>query len=327
MKKNYDKTIIVFGGTIAAYHFITVAKKNGFKVVVFSDHIKLNEIIINNKSFRNFLIDENIKFIETLKINKKILTPYVKKNTLGISIVTFWIFKQDIIDLFNGNLYNYHGAILPKEKGGGTFTWKILSQSYEGGLTIHKITESIDEGPIVIEKKFTYPKNLIRPIDFANYRNVLEKKILYKFVSNIKNKRPLKEKNQKKKNSYYWPLLNTSLNGIINWNWNNEQIKIFINAFDKPYKGASTLYKNKLVFIKNVIYSKSNLTFHPFQSGIIIRKEEDGIFFSTSTGIIKVGIINDKKGNNIIQKLKIGERFYSTSQMIDKSLSIKAIYI
>ena len=118
-----------------------------------------------------------------------------------------------------------------------------------------------------------------------------------------------------------------NLNGIINWSWNNEQIESFINAFDEPYKGASTLYKNKLVFIKNVISNKPNSSFHPFQAGIIIRKEKDGISFSTSTGIIKVGIVNDKMGNNIIQKLRIGERLYSTSQMIDKSLSIKAIYI
>ena len=35
-------------------------------------------------------------------------------------------FQKKIIKLFNGNLFNYHAADLPSERGGANISWRIL---------------------------------------------------------------------------------------------------------------------------------------------------------------------------------------------------------
>ena len=41
---------------------------------------------------------------------------------------------------------------------------------------------------------------------------------------------------QLKKNSTYWPRIDTESHGWINWNWSGEEILNFIKAFDDPNK-------------------------------------------------------------------------------------------
>ena len=320
------RRIVVFGGNNATYFFAINAINKGFDVIVFSDPYRLDCKINDGRTLKEAMESDNIKYIETIKITKELVSSYIDNDPIGISIVTFWIFKDDIIELFNGRLYNYHGARLPEEKGGGTFTWKTLSQSYKGGLTIHKIDSGIDTGPIVLQKKFSFPESCKKPIDFEIYKDKLEKNLLEEFILKLAGTFPPDEQQQQTTNSYYWPLLNTNINGVINWDWDYKNIEIFINAFDDPYEGASTEYKNKRVYIRNCTSMKSELQFHPFQSGIIIRKDKEGIYVAALGGILKIKNVLNEASKDITQNVKLGERLYSPISIIDHSLRNKAKY-
>ena len=319
--------VIVFGGTSAAYFFITEAIKSGLDVIVVTTPFRLSGKIDKKRSFREALTEEKINYLEVQEnLTKEILKPFINDHTIGISIVTFWIFKEEIINLFGGRLYNYHGALLPEEKGGGTFTHKILSQFYEGGMNIHRVDLDIDTGPIILEKRFQFPKDCKKTIDFEKYKEGIEQEFLKEFLSMIQSHQELKEYNQSDKDSFYFPLVNTIINGVIDWRWECQDIDIFIKAFDDPYEGASTKYMGKVVHLKNSKFLSTTRRFHPFQRGIILRKDAKGIYIASIGGMLKIGNVIDENNEDITKNVRLGERFHSPISMIENALEEKAKY-
>ena len=327
IRAQITKRIVIFGGTSAAFFFISRAIESGIEVVLITTPFRLSAKIDKNRTFREALNEQNITLIEVSgNLSKDILEPYVDDYTIGISIVTFWIFNAEIIKLFKGHLFNYHGALLPEEKGGGTFTHKILSKFYEGGLNIHRIDLSIDSGPIVLEKRFQFSQECKKTIDFEEFKQNFEEELLDDFLSLILSGKQIKFYPQKKSDSFYFPLLNTKINGVIDWSWKCSDIDIFIKAFDDPYDGASTRYKNKLVHLKGSEVISTEREFHPFQNGIIIKKDNKGVYIASIGGILKVESFFDENNCNITDDVKLGERLYSPTSMIENSMQEKARY-
>ena len=72
--------------------------------------------------------------------------------------------------------------------------------------------------------------------------------------------------------SRYNPRLNTKINGFIDWSLNSRDLINFINAFDDPYKGASTYLNNGKfgrLYLKRVQLHGGDTPNHPFMSGIV----------------------------------------------------------
>ena len=69
--------------------------------------------------FRKQKINNDFK-----KLINKICDP---KKTLFISYSSRWIFnKDDIKNIFTGNIINFHNSRLPLDAGGGGYTWRIM---------------------------------------------------------------------------------------------------------------------------------------------------------------------------------------------------------
>jgi folate-dependent phosphoribosylglycinamide formyltransferase PurN len=65
-----------------------------------------------------------------------------------------YIFKQDIISLARDTL-NIHPAYLPYCRGRDPIVWAIR-KDYPAGVTLHSITQGVDEGPIWYREKVPY---------------------------------------------------------------------------------------------------------------------------------------------------------------------------
>lgn len=326
MNKNKIQRIILFGGSRNILYCAKSAIKKGFEVILFTDTFRLATVINEKGTLKQNLKKEGIDYNETDNLSKELISPYVNKNTLGISIVTFWIFTPEIIELFQGRLYNFHGARLPSERGGGTYTWKILSKIRLGGLTIHKVAPRIDAGEIVMFSEFMYPPSCRIPQDYINYIEEYEKELLSRFLDAIQNASKLKPIPQIETCSLYWPLLHTELNGYINWDWHVSDIELFINAFDDPYAGASTFYQGKKVRLKKCFLNGNEGHFHPFQSGIVFRISNEYIFIAAVDGTIVVREVLDENGNSINNNIKIGHRFYTPYKALENAKKNKAVY-
>lgn len=50
--------------------------------------------------------------------------------------------------------YNFHPAILPEYAGAGGFSWAIINKENEVGVTLHEMSNGIDDGDIIGISKF-----------------------------------------------------------------------------------------------------------------------------------------------------------------------------
>jgi phosphoribosylglycinamide formyltransferase-1 len=100
---------------------------------------------IKKKTF-NF---QNIKDTE-----KKILTILNKEKISFICLAGFMkILSKNFIKKFDGKIINIHPSLLPKYKGLDTHQRAILNKDKFAGCTVHYVTDKLDSGKIIMQKK------------------------------------------------------------------------------------------------------------------------------------------------------------------------------
>jgi len=67
------------------------------------------------------------------------------------------------------------------------------------------------------------------------------------------------------------------------------------------------------------------MQFHPFQSGLVVRKIGDNVFVVASNGIIKLNEINNENGDSIINSIREGDRLYTPCKKIDSARYTKVV--
>mgnify|MGYP001203140080 CR=1 FL=1 len=67
---------------------------------------------------------------------------------LAISIFYGKIIKQDFIDRC-GDVINLHNSPLPKYRGVRPINWALKNNEETHGVTVHRVTKGIDDGPIL----------------------------------------------------------------------------------------------------------------------------------------------------------------------------------
>tara|TARA_B100000787_G_scaffold89634_1_gene66270 strand:+ start:151 stop:729 length:579 start_codon:yes stop_codon:yes gene_type:complete len=123
--------------------------------------ISINLIISNTplaKGLR-FADQFNIKkqtfnFLHIKDTEKKILALLKKEKITFICLAGFMkILSKNFIKKFNGKIINIHPSLLPKYKGLNTHRSAITNKDKFAGCTVHYVTERLDSGKIILQKK------------------------------------------------------------------------------------------------------------------------------------------------------------------------------
>jgi methionyl-tRNA formyltransferase len=67
-----------------------------------------------------------------------------------------FIIPKDVINHFGGNAINLHPSLLPHNRGDQPLLWAAV-EGRPYGVTIHKVSENFDEGPIVCQSQVSIP--------------------------------------------------------------------------------------------------------------------------------------------------------------------------
>lgn len=73
----------------------------------------------------------------------------LESGTIGLVAAYGKIIPQEILDKFNGQMYNIHPSLLPKYRGPSPLQQQILDGVVETGVTIIKMDDKMDHGPII----------------------------------------------------------------------------------------------------------------------------------------------------------------------------------
>lgn len=107
-----------------------VARKHGVPVTVTD---------VNSEEFRNLLRRENVDLV--------------------VSISGTQLYRPPLLQSVPRGIINCHGALLPKYRGLMPSYWTLVHGEPEGGVSVHFVDEKLDNGPIVVQKRFEIAKD------------------------------------------------------------------------------------------------------------------------------------------------------------------------
>ncbi|MFH1840733.1 MAG: methionyl-tRNA formyltransferase [Candidatus Shapirobacteria bacterium] len=219
--------------------------------------------------------------LEKIKNNPNIqLIDQWQKADLGLLASYGKILTDKEIKHFRHGILNVHPSLLPKYRGGKPAAAAILNRDKESGVTIIKLIEKVDAGPIIGQVK-----EKVLPTDTSEN---LEKK-LFKLGGKLLNKvladylaGKIIPQPQNEKNASWAPKLKKE-GGKIDWTKSPAYLERFIRAmtpwpgaYTRIKIGASTKYlkilkghleKNKLVLDLVQLEGKKPVSFKQFLEG------------------------------------------------------------
>ena len=231
------------------------------------------------------------KYVKQLKNHVQIFQPTHLKNNLdfynhlnsvnasiGIVVAYGNIIPKEYLSLFSLGLYNVHFSLLPLLRGATPVESSILEGHKESGISIFKIEESLDTGPLVLQEKIS-----INPQDTTI---TLKKKMIIQGTKMIRNFLFNFQKftlHPQIGHSTTTSLISKKDLRIV-WTDSAELLERKIRAFRE--RGAYTILANgKKLKILSSIYIDESLS---NVCGMIVKIDKDGFCVQTSQGILKI---------------------------------------
>jgi phosphoribosylglycinamide formyltransferase-1 len=123
--------------------------------------ISIKMIISNNPKSKGLAFGKIYKirkkvfnFNKQAKTEKEILELLKKRKINLICLAGFMrILSKNFIQNFKGQILNIHPSLLPKYKGLNTHDRAIKNKDRYSGCTVHFVTDKLDSGKIIIQKK------------------------------------------------------------------------------------------------------------------------------------------------------------------------------
>jgi methionyl-tRNA formyltransferase len=101
-----------------------------------ADSLKV-PLLIQPKKENTYEYEKLVRDIQVLDLDLIIINSYSMK------------LHPDILSIAKDRVYNIHGGLLPEYRGCSPVQWAIINKEIVSGVTLHKVTEEIDCGPII----------------------------------------------------------------------------------------------------------------------------------------------------------------------------------
>ena len=154
-KLNFKKKICVFisgkGSNLKSLYKYSMLKKSSYKI----------NLVVSNKQEAKGLVFSKNKKIKSIVINGNNLTfekkifQIIKKEKIDILCLAGFmkILSSNFITKLKIPIINIHPSLLPKYKGLNTHQRAIDNNEKFSGCTVHYVTEKLDSGKIISQKK------------------------------------------------------------------------------------------------------------------------------------------------------------------------------
>ncbi|MBI29363.1 MAG: hypothetical protein CMI95_05690 [Pelagibacteraceae bacterium] len=227
--KNQKKInkILVFFNNFRGLKLSEYLSSKGFDVYKIITKKFLNKKIISKINNNKFKIIKNLE--------SKKLYNFIKKEKFDLIISAGFphIFKKKFFNISHHGIINLHAGKLPKYRGGSPLVWQIINGEKKIGLTIIKIDNKIDTGPIITKGEF---KNIKKDtiLEIQKKSNKLFLKLTLDAINYLAKGKKLKKQIRSKS---YFKQRNDN-DAKINFDLSNNKIYDLVRSQSFPYKGA-----------------------------------------------------------------------------------------
>ena len=215
---------------ISAVYSQPASKANrGQKIIPSNIEIFARENSLNLRTPTRLDNDEEFNFLKKLKPDIVIVVAYGK------------IIPKRFLGLSKHGFINIHASLLPKWRGAAPIQRSIMNLDCETGVSIMKIVEELDAGPVMHQDKIKITEN----VDTLTLSKVLSKlgaKSIMKAINKIE-KGQAKFIEQNHSQATYAKKV-SKIEGQINWNESASKVLAKINGLN-PNPGAWFEYNNQ----------------------------------------------------------------------------------
>ncbi len=174
------------------------------KLISWLMSIKIKELLGFSDSISSLIKKYQVELTPTKSVNSPVFVEKIKSKKVDI-IFSFCpqIFGKEILNSVKIGVVNKHCALLPAYKGLYPVFWAMLNGEKEIGVTLHLMTEEIDAGPILIQKKVPLSSDTL----FTAYSNchLLVPEMIKEVINHYSGKKKLEIKKNRKGNFYSSP--------------------------------------------------------------------------------------------------------------------------
>ncbi len=147
--------VVFFGSSSYVLPIIDTLKKNfDLKLVVTTEKSPTDPVI-------TFCKKTHIKYVSVSSVLDKNLQSLIinHKSVIGVLADFGLIVPHDVLNIFPKGIINIHPSLLPKYRGPTPVQEAILNGEKTTGITIIKLDNEIDHGPILTQQKETILEN------------------------------------------------------------------------------------------------------------------------------------------------------------------------
>jgi len=234
----HNKKIIFMGTPVIAKEYLNTLINNDFKIeAVFTQPPKKQSrgMKLNKSPIHLMAIEKNIKVFHPVKFDLEIINLLNKIQPDLIIVMAYGrILPREVLELPEYGCINVHVSMLPRWRGASPIEYALQSGDKKTGISIIKLVEKLDAGPIIAQEELTILPNFNK-LQLSDNLTSLGTKLLVKTIPRIF-KKEIDLKNQDESNATYANKI-TSENRKINF---NNSVKNIINQIraHAPKPGA-----------------------------------------------------------------------------------------
>jgi len=315
---NIEKIIFIggnrYGENGPLISFAEIARQQGIGIFVITTPEQSEYPTKSGGSLKGSLEKKNFDYLVTDKLELSFIEEMSNKNTLLFLINCKWIIKSNLIERYNKRIVNYHNSEIPKQKGAACHSWRIMVSEHRSALTIHHVVEEVDEGKAITCQKVEFPEDVKTLKQSYLYIESIEKI----FFKNLIKQRYSGNCTDQSSKGFYWPRINTQVNGFIDWNWSAKEIQQFVNAFSDPFDGAGTFVEEDEIRLKEVELDDIDTYFHPFQYGLVYRKIGNNFWVAAAGSGLKV----IRYTSDCNMRIRVGKRLFTPAAILERAKKI-----
>lgn len=237
------------GRTAMLHNAIVAAVEAGHEPTIIVTCKASPEYAVKEDDFRRLAEELGCPFHITQ--NTDTVLPALRDSGAQVGISVNWInvIREPVINLFPHGIINAHGGDLPRYRGNACQAWAIINGEKEVVVTLHGMTEGLDEGPIHRQRSIP----LANDIYIGDVMNAMERHVPEMFVECLDafeqgTATPVPQRTDVAPLRCY---PRNPSDGLIDWHRSADDIARLVRASAEPYDGAfSFLDGDKLTIWK-----------------------------------------------------------------------------
>lgn len=212
---------------------------------------------------------------------------------LILSIYNPYILPKTVLDKSNIFALNLHHALLPKHPGRYAEAWAIYEQDEFAGITWHILTNKVDSGNIISQKKIkindaTTSVSLLYDMNNSAYSAFIE------FIESVMNGDVKSTPQIKECGVRFHFAKDKPNNGFLDIEWSGDKISAFLRAYDyfveSPFGMPKVIYESNIYIWKRYTITRSNninVNTEIYNDSLIIRKMKMTIILNGLKKVVK----------------------------------------